>query len=247
MIAIAGIGLFASGLFPPISPAASPQAIAHFYQTDTTLLRAGLLLAFAAFGLWGPFVAAISTQLRRIPNLSPVLAKTQQVAGAASYVFLLMPLLIFSAAAFRPDRNPSVLQGMNDIGWFTLIMPIMPFIPQAMAIGVAVLQDNGPEPLFPRWFGYFNLWVAVLFVPGGLLTFFKTGPFDWRGMFALWIPFAVFTIWIVGLGYMLDRAIRREAREATSGSRASKQLAGGHVAGGARDPAAGVRPGAAEK
>jgi hypothetical protein len=210
---IAGIGMFGSGLFPPVSPHSSPRAVAHFYGAHPTRMRAGLLLAFLGFGLWGPWVAGISTQMRRIKNLSPVLATTQLVAGAASWVFLLMPLLIFSAAAFRPTRDAAVLQGINDIGWFTFIMAIVPFIVQALVIGFATLQDRSDRPIFPRWFGYLNIWVAIIEVPGGLLTFFQTGPFDWRGLLALWLPFAAFATWIFSISYVLDVAIRREARE----------------------------------
>jgi hypothetical protein len=210
---IAGIGMFGSGLFPPVSPHASPRAVAHFYGAHPTRMRAGILLAFVAFGLWGPWVAAISTQMRRIKNQSPVLAYTQLAAGAASWVFLLMPLLIFSAAAFRPTRDAAVLQGINDIGWFTFIMAIVPFIAQALVMGIATLQDQSLEPVFPRWFGYLNIWVAIIEVPGGLLTFFQTGPFDWRGLLALWIPFVAFATWIFSTSYVLDVAIKREQRE----------------------------------
>jgi len=100
---------------------------------------------------------------------------------------------------------------MSDIGWFVFIMAIVPFIPQALAIGIAVLQDPGPTPVYPRWFGYFNIWVAVLFVPGGLLTFFHTGPFDWRGLFALWIPLTIFGVWLFVIAVLTDSAVKRGA------------------------------------
>jgi hypothetical protein len=210
LIAIAGIAMFGGGLFPPIAPAASAKEVARFYGDHTTLLRLGLLVAFFAFGLWGCFVSAITTQMRRIPNVNPVLARTQQASGVLGWVFLSMPLLIYSAAAYRPNQDPHVLQGINDIAWFTFIMPVMPFISQAIAVGVAALQDKSREPIFPRWFGYLSLWEALVLVPGGLLTFFKVGPFDWRGIFAFWVPLGIFGVWLIAMSYVLDRAIRRE-------------------------------------
>ena len=75
----------------PMSPQATPQQVAHFYGDDTTLLRVGLVFAFAAFGLCGPFLAEITTQLRRIQNISPVLARTQSMSSAVGWVFLAMP------------------------------------------------------------------------------------------------------------------------------------------------------------
>ena len=214
MMVLLSIGLFGCGLFPPISPNASPQEVADFYGDNTDLIRAGLLFSFIGFGLWGPFMASVGTQLQRIPGISPTLVRTQQLAAAAAWIFLLMPMLFYSAAAFRPDQDPNVLQALNDVGWFTFIMPFVPFAGIALVMGVAILQDESSEPIFPRWFGYLCLWIALLQVPGGILTFFKTGPFDWRGLFALWIPFTVFGIWMATSSWTLDRAIRRQAREA---------------------------------
>ena len=46
-----------------------------------------------------------------------------------------------------------------------------------------------------------------------LLPFFKTGPFDWRGIFVLWIPAIAFTGQFVANTTMLLRAIDNEADE----------------------------------
>jgi hypothetical protein len=211
MMVLLSIGLFGARIFPPISPQDSPLEVADFYQDHTVLIRAGLLFSFFGFGLWGPFMAAVGTQLQRIPNVSPSLVRTQQLAAAAAWIFLLLPMLIYSVAAFRPDADPEVIRAVNDLAWFTLIMPVVPFVLIALVMGVAVLQDPGPEPIFPRWFGYLLLWIALLQVPGGLLTFFKTGAFDWRGLFALWVPFTAFGIWMATTSWMLDRAIRRQS------------------------------------
>lgn len=213
MMVLLSIGLFGCGLLPPISPAAPPAEVADFYRDDTDLIRAGLVFSFLAFGLWGPFMAAIGTQLARIPDVSPVLVRTQQLAAAAAWLFLLMPMLFYSIAAFRPERDPEVIQALNDVAWITFIMPVVPFVTIAIVVGVAILQDESREPIFPRWFGYLNLWIALLQIPGVLLAFFKTGAFDWRGLFALWVPFTAFGIWMLTLSWMTDGAIRRQARE----------------------------------
>jgi hypothetical protein len=52
-------------------------------------------------------------------------------------------------------------------------MPFTPFVIQNISIGVAVIQDNSPQRVFPRRVAYFNFWIAALFLPGELLTFFK--------------------------------------------------------------------------
>jgi hypothetical protein len=187
---------------------------ANFYADDTDRLRLGLLLAFTAFGLCGPFLSAITTQLRRIRNISPVLARTQAMSSAVGWAFLAIPLIFFLAAAFRPDRDADVLQGMNDLAFLTFLMPFAPFTLLALVTGVAVLQDPSHEPILPRWYGYLNLWCALLFAPAGLMPFFKTGPLDWRGLISLWLGFAAFGLWLVLSSWTLDRAIRRQALEA---------------------------------
>jgi hypothetical protein len=214
MIVLAAIGLFGSGLFPPMSPQATPQQVANFYADDTDRLRAGLLLAFSAFGLCGSFLSAMTTQLRRIRNISPVLARTQAMSSAVGWAFLAIPLIFFLAAAFRPDRDADVLQGMNDLAFLTFLMPFAPFTLLVLVTGIAVLQDADREPILPRWYGYLNLWCALLFAPAGLMPFFKTGPLDWRGLISLWLGFAAFGLWLVVSSWTLDRAIRRQALEA---------------------------------
>jgi hypothetical protein len=72
-----------------------------------------------------------------------------------------------------------------------------------------VLNDSDPEPLFPRWLGFLNLWVALAYVPGSLLAFFKSGPFAWNGIFAFWLAGTVFTVWFIGMTVTLLRAVDR--------------------------------------
>jgi hypothetical protein len=43
-------------------------------------------------------------------------------------------------------------------------------------------------------------------VPGGLLTFFKKGPFAWSGVFVYWVPLVVFLGWYLVMFAMLRMA-----------------------------------------
>jgi hypothetical protein len=77
-----------------------------------------------------------------------------------------------------------------------------------------VLGDRNASPEMPRWVGFMNLWVAVLFIPGGFLTFFKTGPFAWNGVFVYWIPLVVFLGWYLVMVVLLRQGALRAARAA---------------------------------
>ena len=62
---------------------------------------------------------------------------------------------------------------------------------QCLSIAAAIL-NKADQDVFPRWLGYFNVWVAVLLLPAVLLPFFKHGPFAWHGIFEFWLAALVF-------------------------------------------------------
>jgi hypothetical protein len=52
------------------------------------------------------------------------------------------------------------------------------------------------QPVFPRWVGFLNFWLAVCYTVGALLPFFKRGPFAWNGLFGFWLAVVSFFGWI---------------------------------------------------
>lgn len=207
------IGLWPLAQFlPPHLPSASAQEIAALYQARTLPIRAGLFLMMGSSGLLCAFVALITTVMKRIPNSSPILPYVQLSAGSCGVVLLIVPCLMWTAAAFRPERSPELILLLNDLGWIMLFMPFGTFVVQNFAIGLAILGDTQDTPVLPRWLGFFNLWVGVLFIPGGMLTFFKTGPFAWSGVFVYWIPLVVFLAWFLTMFAVLRQVVLQQAR-----------------------------------
>ena len=199
---------------PPPSPALSANEVAAIYQQNTGAIRFGLMLAMIAGGLTAPWVAVIANQMKRIEGDSPVLTYTMLVAGAAGILVLVLPAMTWTVAAFRPDRNPELIMLLNDFGWIFFVMTFSPFFVQNLVIGLAIFADKADTPVFPRWLGYFNIWVAILLVPGGLITFFKTGPFAWDGIIAFWLPLVVFFGWFVVMFIALLKTIKQQAQAA---------------------------------
>ena len=72
---------------------------------------------------------------------------------------------------------------------------------------------DAAKPVFPRWFGYLNVWVGFLLVPANMIIFFKTGPFAWTGVIGFWLPAAVFGAWYLVVTYVLLKAIHQEEEE----------------------------------
>jgi hypothetical protein len=73
--------LWLAGFAPPLSPAASAQEIQAYYQEHANMIRAGLCFTMMGAALIGPFVAAISTQMRRIEGVHSPLANAQLGLG----------------------------------------------------------------------------------------------------------------------------------------------------------------------
>jgi hypothetical protein len=95
------------------------------------------------------------------------LAYTNLAVGALFVLEFISSLIIWQSVTFRP-RGPEVLQAMNDTAWLLFVAITSTPMLQAVVIGAAISSDSRETPIFPRWAGYFNFWVAVLFVPGSI-------------------------------------------------------------------------------
>jgi hypothetical protein len=199
-----------AGLVPPPSPHDSALKIAHVYQQNTNGIRAGLLITMIAAALMVPFGALITVHMRRIEGRSSVLAYTVLAMTAINCILITMPVMIMTVAAFRPGRDPVLTQTLNDLAWIPFVMVFPPAVVQSIAIAFATFTDKAKRPVFPRWVAYFNLWVAFLFLPAGLLTFFKHGPFAWNGLLSFWVALSVFGTWYVVMFVALRGAIKQE-------------------------------------
>ncbi|MEM7469217.1 MAG: hypothetical protein AAF387_20360 [Pseudomonadota bacterium] len=200
-----------AGMLPPISPATDAAGVAAFYQTNTGTIRFGLVIGMVSTALTLPWVALLALHMRRTEGDFPILSITQAVSGAVTSIILLVPFVLWSVAAFRPERSPELIQLTNDFAWMLIVMTFGPFFVQIGSVGLAILLDKNSPSVFPRWIGYFNIWVAVIAVPGALITFFKSGPFAWNGIIAFWLPLLVFMAWYIVMFIGLRGAIKSSA------------------------------------
>jgi hypothetical protein len=206
-------GFVAAGFLPPLSPSMSAAQIAAHYQAHTAGIRLGAGLIFLSSGFYVWFTAVISGQMQRIPGVYPTVVYAQLAGGAFGCLTFLVPALLFVVTAFRPDRSPDATLMLNDMSWVFLVMPWIPFMAQVFAFAFAILSDPRPQPLFPRWLAYFNVWAEVMFTPAIILPFFKSGPFAWNGVFVFWIPAVVFTAQFIVNAIWLLKAINSEPEE----------------------------------
>jgi hypothetical protein len=205
------IGMAIMTFIPPLSPALSADEVANIYRTYTTQIRAGAVMVAVSSIFAVPFFAVVSIQLRAMEGTRrPVMAYAQMIAGAANIQFFILPGLLWAVAAFRPDRPPEIISALNDLAWIVAILPWPITFIQMVVCGLAILKHSSNNPVFPRWAGFFNLWGALIFIPGSLLPFFKTGPFAWNGMLSFWLPGTIFGIWYIVMQVLVLKAIKRE-------------------------------------
>lgn len=212
-VAIFGGGMLIAGFVPPIPPDDSAAEVARHYQQNTNSIRLGCLLMLIGAGFTIPFFAVVTAQMRRIEGRLTALCLAQLLSGAVAVLVFSLPVLVFSVAAFRPDRDPASVQLLNDLGWFLFLMNFPSVTFQALVIAAAIFSDRNPEPVFPRWVGYAFIWVAISFVPGGLLTFFTTGPLAWDGLLSFWLAAVGFFGWMLVLFWATLRAVNRAPQE----------------------------------
>lgn len=200
-------------LIPPMPPTMAGPEVAQFFKEHSIGLRvaSALMMYGCAFGwVWSACVALWTS---RMEGSMPVLSVAQIPCGVFSFGGTYFTCIAWVSASFRPNHSEEVVHLMSDQGWLWIVMMGSCAVIQMIFIGLAVLGDKSAEPIFPRWVGYFNIWVGVMQTPGVMVAFFHTGPFAWNGVFAFWMPFIAFSIWVFVNTWALLRAIKRDAEK----------------------------------
>ncbi len=200
-------------LFPPLSPTDSPTEIAGFIVEHKVMMRFGIAAALLSAVIALPFLAVVVLRIRRAEGRWGMLSLTQLFAATIFVPALIFPLIVLAAAAFRPEqRSPEVTQALNDVFWLMFIGIVGTIVVQNITLAAAAFVDDSDPPTFPRWYGYFNLWVATLSLPGALVVVFNDGPLAWNGVFAFYIPGIVLVLWIFVTSYVMLRGIGAQQR-----------------------------------
>jgi len=218
MLVIWVIGFVFFARFIPVpSPNQTALQTAEMYAHRHTGIRIGLVLTGLGTVLLAPFLVVVSVQMQRIEGLSSPLAWLQLTMVPLVIVEFIFPVFFMQAAAFRTDRSPEVTQALNDVAWLLFVGVVSTAIVEWLSIGACILQDQRSEPIFPRWFGYQSLFVALSFFSGTVVVFFKTGPLAWGGAIAFYFPIAAFAAWLAAAVPLLLRAVDAQDREDATG------------------------------
>lgn len=202
-------------MIPPPTAKLSANEIAQWYSNNHDQVRIGALIASWTSAFMVPFTVVIVIQMARQETGRKVWSLLAACGGAMMSIFLVLPPLFWGVAAFTEDRSSEVTSLMHELGMLTLVTTDQYYIFMWVAIVVICLMPtsvtNSP---FPRWFGYFTLWTAMMFEAGAIAFLPRTGPFAWNGLLVFWSPLTLFGLWLGVMSFLLLRALRGQREEA---------------------------------
>lgn len=201
-----------AGLVPPLSPSASAEQVAAFYQQNQLRIQLGLALAMSSVAYIIPMASALGYQIRRIEGGKPMLANAQLACATVTVAVVTVALIIWSVAAYRPDRPIEITYLLNDLAWIGFTMPVSGIVVWMLCVGAGILSDKAAEPIFPRWAGFLSLFCATLTLPGFPVVIFQNGPFAWNGLFAFWIALTAAIVWMIIMSVLTIRAAINESK-----------------------------------
>ncbi|HTF54719.1 MAG TPA: hypothetical protein VK735_45370 [Pseudonocardia sp.] len=212
-----GVGFMPlAGFFPPPAPSADSATIARLYIEHQLAIQCGCFLMIIGLVLLIPWGIALAALTDRIPGASTLLTYGQLACVATSTTLIEIIPTTWALAAYRPTEIAAdITRTVNDFGWFLLLFAWPPFSLWSALVAIAIFRDHSATPLFPRWAAYLSLWNTTLLVPGGLMAFFKVGPFAWNGVMAFYVPLFVFFGWLVAITVVMFRATANPRLSAT--------------------------------
>ncbi|MCB2079232.1 MAG: hypothetical protein KDE55_16245 [Novosphingobium sp.] len=200
------------GFFPPPPADLAASEVTRIYTEHNVRLRIGVIFGLISGGFLAPISVVISVQMARLEKGVPVWAILQGLTGVVGTVFVWLPVLVWGVAAFTPERAPEITLIMHEFGWLLFITPLSLFPMQLIGIIIVAFtkdEDDG-HSAFPRWLGYLTAWQFVQSFGGPIAVLFKTGIFSWNGLLPFWLPFALFSVWMVAICVTLLKALRHQ-------------------------------------
>jgi hypothetical protein len=201
-------------MIPPPSAKLDALQVAHWYAVRHTKIRIGAVIASWASAFMVPLSIVVAAQMARQERGTKVWSACVYMGGGLMSIFLVLPPLFWGVAAFSPHRAPQVTDIMHQLGMLTLTTTDQYYVFMWVAVSVICFLPAGVKHSpFPRWFGYFNAWTAIMFEAGAFAFLPKTGPFAWNGLLVYWTPLTLFGLWIAVMSYLLLTNLNKQKVE----------------------------------
>lgn len=197
-------------MVPPPSPEDSKEATLRWVDEHQISILIGAALVTFFWSFWVTWAAPILLYIRRMERV-PLLtfACLTNVGGGAAVITTIA--VSWTVMAFRAE-DPAIVQAFHDLGWFLFLYTWPPFGILMVMFAIAIFRDVNPQPLFPRWLAYYNLYAAFAMAPASFIGLFKSGPLAYDGVLAFWLVAIDFFVWMVVMSVIVLKAIARDER-----------------------------------
>ena len=199
------------GFLPPMSPQLTADQVAAFYADNTAMIRFSMITYDLCGVMLLPFFMVIVVQMKRMATQSHVLAYCYLTAAVSGATLFALSNIFYLAAAFRPGRGPELVMLLNDMAWMLLVAPVGAVVAMNLLLGAAVHFDRGPNPVFPRWVGYFAIATALAMAPAVGAAIFQTGPLAWNGAICFCLSNVAFARFVIVMFFFIRNTLQRKA------------------------------------
>lgn len=208
------------GFVQPMPPTMTAEQVSAFYFDPANLSRIRYsMIVFNWFGVaLIPFLALIAMQMRRMAHHTPILSYCFIGCIAGGPTLFCIADLFWLIAAFRPDRDPALVQLFNDMAWVTFTSQVGFLVAQSVFLAFAIYLDRQRRRVFASWVGHFNLLIAAALVPAAFAPLAMEGPLAWDGILSFWVKNGAIALWVLVMGVVVGRTIHRQRREEGQGA-----------------------------
>jgi hypothetical protein len=184
------------------------KEIARFYVRNSSEIKIGATICGWTSGFMVPIAVVVAVQIVRHEKGKPVWAALALAGGTLMSIPLVLPPIFWGVAAFAPTRAPEITAIMHELAMLTFVTTDQYYIFMWVAIAViALIPNTVVHTPFPRWFGYYTAWTALMFEAGAIAFVTRSGPFAWNGLLAFWSPVVTFFAWMIVMAVLLFKAI----------------------------------------
>lgn len=176
-------------IVPPHMPSSSAEQIAKIVaDRHWQMTFCAVCMLFSCFFLTS-YSAVLTLLIKEVEGKFGVLTLSTLIAMVITILESMFSGVLWGLAAFRIERAPELILLINDLAWLIFMGCAPPiFFAWAGVAYAALVLDKGNK-IFPRWYGYINLWLFIAIIPGVLSLVFKSGPFAWNGLIVFWFAF----------------------------------------------------------
>jgi hypothetical protein len=198
-----------AGFFPSQPPSWNAAQITRVYHDNTMGIRIGMVLVLVGSMFYVPWTAMLAKLIAAVEGKPGILTYCQIIAGCTNVLLTAYPAGWWLTASFRSDRDPQIVQLLNDIAWLQFLGVIAPFYFVVISIIYASLADKTPTPIIPRWVGVVQRVLHARPDTAEHHLLLQDRAVRLNGLFGFYLPFAAFWIWFFVMTYTIRRSLHR--------------------------------------